>query len=266
MAKIIHADKKKEMLSFISDNFGKISQREIARRLNVGKTTINCWAMELGFKHQKYTVNEDFFDDLTEESAYILGFIYADGNVSWNTIKGYYSLTITAAAKDKEHLELFRVKLNSTKPLLYSQKTNSYRLIANSKKLCEKLINLGVIPKKSMVVTFPNFIPKKLMKHFLRGIIDGDGCIRWVKRDRSPFFEITIASGSRKFSEGFVKAINNNIEVTTNLIKRDNIFIMRYTCTRAEKLARYIYSNGNIFLKRKNKKFLECLEARHNGK
>ena len=267
MGKTISSDKKTELLPYISSNLGKISLRQIARNLNLGKTTINRWAHELGFKHKKHTVNENFFDTLTEESAYLLGFIYADGNVSWNPKKGYQSLTITASAKDKEHLEKLRHYLSSTKPLLYSKMTNSYRLIANSKNLCLKLMKLGVIPNKSLFVNFPNFIPPKQLPHFIRGIVDGDGHIRYVKREKSPYFEITISSGSERFCTGFIKAIEKLIGIKAKIRKvGENTNLIQYSCSRGEKLAKLIYTNSNIYLKRKFKHYEVMLEEKKNGK
>lgn len=253
MGKIIHPDKKRKYLGFLKSKLGKISQREIARRLKIGKTTVNRWAMELGFKHKKHTVNESFFDEFNEYSAYTLGFIYADGNISWNPEKGYQSLTITAAAKDNKHLEKIRNLLRSTKPLLYSPKTKSYRLIANSKRLCLKLMRLGVIPKKSLTVTFPeDIIPKEYLQHFIRGIIDGDGSVHYFKRKKSPYFLIGVASGSKKFCKGLVKAIDSAISVKANIIKRkNNTYVITYTCTKGKKLANYVYYNARIFLDRK---------------
>ena len=103
MIKKISIDEKKVCLDFIKQNFGKIPQRKMARELGIGKTTVNTWSAQMGLKHKKHTVNEIFFDAFDEKMAYILGFIYADGNIAWNPKKGYQSLTITAAAKDKNH-------------------------------------------------------------------------------------------------------------------------------------------------------------------
>ena len=127
MTNKISSIQKSEYLPFIRENFGILSEREIARRLKLGKTTINRWSRELGLAPIKHTVNESFFDNLTEKSAYLLGYIYADGNINYNIDKGYYALTITASAKDKDHLENLRTLLSSTKSLLFSPKTNSYR-------------------------------------------------------------------------------------------------------------------------------------------
>ena len=250
-------NKKRENLFFIKSNFNKISQREIARRLNLGKTTINRWSKEIGLKHKKHMVNENFFDKFNEESSYILGLIFADGNISWNLKKSYRALTITACEKDKNHLENLRKILSSTKPLLYSPKTKSYRLIVNSEKICQKLMGLGVIPKKSLTVKFPK-IPKEYIKHFIRGVIDGDGNVRYVKRKRSPYFEITIASGSKEFCEGLINSVKENSGIDANVRRaRNNTYIVQYSCSRGIKLAQFIYSNANIFLKRKYLPYLE---------
>ena len=242
---------KSEHLPFIRGNFGVLSEREIARRLGIGKTTINRWSRELGLEPVKHTVNESFFDDLNEKSAYLLGYIYADGNINYNLDKCYWALTITASAKDKAHLEKLRVTLSSTKPLLFSAKTNSYRLIANSKKLCQSLIGLGVVPRKSLIVQFPS-LPNNLLRHFIRGVIDGDGNVRYVNRKGSPYFEITIASGSKLFCDGLIKAIKENTGISANVRKiNENLYIIQYSCSRGEKLANFVYSKASIFLERK---------------
>lgn len=258
---------KNAFLNHIRKRFGADSQRAIARRLHIGRTTVNRWSKEIGLQHKKHTVNEKFFDTYSEESAYILGFIFADGNVTWNTQKGYYSLTITSAAKDKEHLETIRNMLTSTKPLLYSEKTNSYRLIVNSKRICATLIALGVIPRKTLKAQFPN-IPKEYSEHFIRGVIDGDGNVRFVKREKSPYFEITISSGSRAFCEGIVREIKKDVDVEARIrkISGKNTHIIQYSCSRGLKLAKHIYKGAHIFLERKHLPYKKWMEEKENDK
>jgi len=258
----IEISKKREYLHFIKSNFNILSQREIARRLNLGKTTVNRWAAEIGLKFKKNTVDEKFFDKFNEYSSYILGVIFSDGNISYNPQKGYYSITITAAEKDKNHLENMRKILSSTKPLLYSSKTKSYRLIFNSKKICKRLISIGLKPNKSLSLEFPS-IPKKYLRHFIRGIIDGDGNVRYVKRKVSPYFEITIASGSKVFCEGLVDAIKTETNIPANIRKaHKNTYVLQYSCSRGKKLAKFIYFNANIFLERKFRPYKEKVMRR----
>lgn len=251
MGAIIPPDEKREYLPLIKLDLDIISQRAIAKKLGIGKTTVNRWSEELGFKYKKHTVDENFFNKLDEKSAYILGLIFTDGNISWDTKKGYYSMTITASEKDKGNLERIRNILESTKPLLYSPKTRSYRLIVNNKILCKKLMQLGVTPRKSLIVRCPD-IPRKYIRHFIRGVIDGDGCVFYHDRKKSPYFEIRIYSGSKLFCKDLAPIIKKETGLETNVKKvKKNTYVLRYTCSRGIKLAKFIYSNATIFLPRK---------------
>ena len=246
-------------LKYIKDNFSNISQREMARRLQIGKTTVNKWCRIQNLIFHKHTVNENFFKTWSCEMAYILGYIIADGNVAWNPVRGYNTLTITAAAKDKQHLEKVRKIIQSTKSLLYGGNTNSYRLIVNSKVICLDLMGFGIIPRKSLIVRFPR-IPKQYHSHFIRGIIDGDGSLRYFKRERSPYFEIQIYSGSLEFIKSLRKVIQNHLSINSRIEKR-SCYTLRYSCTRGKELAGWIYGNSTICLKRKYIKYLEALNA-----
>lgn len=50
-----------------------------------------------------------------------------------------------------------------------------------SKHFKTRLCELGCIPNKSLILKFPdeNLVPKNLIKHFIRGYFDGDGCISY---------------------------------------------------------------------------------------
>ena len=112
-------------------------------------------------------------------------------------------------------------------------------------------MQLGVTPKKSLTLNFPK-IRQIQLNHFIRGIIDGDGNVRYVKRDRSPYFEITIASGSKKFCKGLVSTIKQKTGIDTNIRKaKENTYIIQYSCSKGKRLADYVYANANIFLERK---------------
>ena len=41
----------------------------------------------------------------------------------------------------------------------------------------EELIKKGVVPRKSLILTYPKYIPDELQRYFLRGYQDGDGGI-----------------------------------------------------------------------------------------
>jgi len=260
MGAIIGQTKKEKLLEFIKSNFGSLSQREMARHLGIGKTAINRWCRELGLEFERHSVNEDYFSGWGSEMAYVLGFIFADGNISWHEKKSYRALTITASEKDKMHLEMLRNMLSSTKPLLYSNSTKSYRLIVNNKKVCEDLMKYNLTPRKSLTVKFPN-IPTEFLPHFLRGVIDGDGNVRYVNRKRSPYFEITVSSGSKKFLDKMAKIISENGISGKPRKTNKNLFILQYSCQRGLDLANWIYKDADLFLERKHQPYLEALRV-----
>lgn len=262
--------KKEFYLKYIKENFGEISQREMARRLNIGKTTVNNLCKNsLRLNVARPSVNTNFFKKWSPEMSYILGFIAADGNIHWdpNPPKCYWCLTITAAEKDKEHLEKIRKIMRSTKELLYSPSTKSYRLIVNNKILCCDLMKLGIKPRKSLTLNFPR-IPQKFLRDFIRGIIDGDGNVYYLNRKRSPYFEIRIYSGSEKFLKELKRKIYSALEINSpikNLHK--NTYSLRYACRRGIKLANWIYYKSNLYLERKFKEFeLALIKNKNYGK
>lgn len=136
---------------------------------------------------RKYSLNEYYFDKIdTEEKAYFLGLLYADGNncVTNNCIYiGLHEI-------DKLILEKFKIALGSNRDLVFRDRTmeknksNQYALKVQSKHMSKQLIKLGCVPNKSLILEFPTIeqVPENLLNHFLRGMWDGDGTIY---RDKS---------------------------------------------------------------------------------
>jgi len=131
---------------------------------------------------RKYIPNENFFDIIdTEEKAYTLGFMYADGN---NYVKKAhsYEISIKLQEKDKVILERFRDLISPLSSVeIVSDSSVSeiyYRLRINSKLLTQQLTKLGCIPVKSLILTWPEWlVDPKLQQHFIRGYFDGDGSL-----------------------------------------------------------------------------------------
>ncbi len=145
----------------------------------------------------KYKYNKDYFKVIdTEEKAYWLGFLYADGCINELHKNGKtcsMNLELTLAKVDKEHLEKFAKAIETNVPI--KQRISRYkgkeyvsnRIIINSTKMCKDLCDLKCIPNKTYGIRFPdtNIVPKCFMKDFLRGFFDGDGCIhdKKIKQD-----------------------------------------------------------------------------------
>jgi len=130
------------------------------------------------FKARKYIVNENYFNSVNnDESAYILGFISADGGVFDN------ALTIGQSSdKGKELLEWIKSKLDSDHVLYYrppKKETHNYCnvLTITSPKIVSDLNNFNIDEQKKYNYKFPDNLNLNLFKQFLRGYFDGDGCV-----------------------------------------------------------------------------------------
>lgn len=207
-----------------------------------------------------YTVNEKFFSDWSPEMAYVLGFIYADGNMSRDAYK------IRIDSKDIQILEDIRVAMDSTHPVSKQKNKNGYwyELMVSNKALYGDLRKLGVFPNKSLTMRLPE-IPSEYMKDFIRGYFDGDGCIYEVKRKRpTPGLEIDFATGSKDFAIKIINVLNENVHVSIRLTNpRKNYYRIRGWNQASEAIFTYMYSeNTTLYLKRKYDKFLDIMSKR----
>jgi len=218
---------------------------------------------------RKYTLNESYFDIInTEGKAYFLGLLYADGynNENRNCVQ------ITLQERDKEILEIFNSELASNRPLLFiNQKKyntnaqNTYRLSISSKKISDKLKELGCPQKKSFIIKFPGkgIISNDLLRHFIRGYFDGDGSFSYHHNKSCNCYQY---SSSIVSTENFCLQLSIILKNILNI----NCFIdkrhkNKNTPTRqlhisgtnqVMKFLKWIYDNSKVNLKRKFNKFI----------
>jgi hypothetical protein len=126
-------------------------------------------------RKSRYTLDHQFLDSInSEEKAYWLGFVTADGSVHIGD-DGKRRLSVQLAAYDGGHLQKMADAFASNKPVLYT-KRNEAVLVFNSLPIVRSLSKLGVNPRKSGIV-LPWSGPVHLMPHYWRGLLDGDGTI-----------------------------------------------------------------------------------------
>lgn len=153
--------------------------------------------------HRKFIIDHHFFDVIdTEEKAYWLGFITADGCV-YKT-----KLTINLQAADSPHLEKLAASLSSDYPVVPTGRSPLsgplVRWSASSPQIVRALKDLGITPRKSATVV-PWQGPTSLMRHYWRGMVDGDGGLTQFSMRRSaPKDQWKVyLSGSRPCVEAF---------------------------------------------------------------
>lgn len=211
----------------------------------------------------KYEVVSDFFSTIdTEEKAYWLGFMYADGYVTGTKIVG-----CKLSTKDEEHLIKLRNTLSPTKPLYYDEtsqgfgnNTKSVALILTNRNLFKDLVSKGCIQNKSKLLTFPNenIVPKELIHHFIRGYFDGDGSVTAGINPKGHIRILIGIVGTESFLSEIRKALS--LEDTKYLYKYKNkdIHELKVGGTNVVKaIYDFIYKDATVFLERKYIKFKE---------
>lgn len=203
---------------------------------------------------KKYSLDETFFDVIdTEEKAYWLGFFLADASVSnkGNTV------SIGLSVRDYDHLHRLKKSLNMTHPIKEFVSSNGYdscMISFHSKNIKEKLISYNVIPNKKEKGKHPFLsLRKDLIKHYIRGFFDGDGCVCESIRKENGNKRYAIEIASCKEMLIFIKNFlaDNNIEVS-NIREHMSIYEIR-TSNNLEiiKFFNLIYKDANIYLPRK---------------
>lgn len=116
----------------------------------------------------------------TEEKAYWLGFFSADGSVASG--EKDYRMELSLAIKDIGHVEKWKAFIGLPNKIALREKTQACRYSFRSKEIKEDLARLGCTPRKSLTLRFPTYsqVPKHLMRHFMRGYMDGDGWISYT--------------------------------------------------------------------------------------
>lgn len=227
-----------------------------------------------------YNFNQNFLNELDkEEKAYFLGLMFSDGCVYKNKDWESYSIKIGQVEENKDIIYKINELLESDYPI-YTTLTGSklfYNLEFKSKQMYEDLNKYGVSSCKSLVCKFPDFIPRELMPHFIRGLFDGDGCVWEGKRKIMKVKDTTKESGYRerivhnvKFTyTGNFNFVNSLQDYLVNVLgfkktklnfskakESKHICTMEYSGRNQLKLFyNYIYKDASVYMERKKLKF-----------
>lgn len=208
---------------------------------------------------RKVAVNEHFFDVIdTEEKAYFLGLLYADGCNDYHIDKG--SVLLYLQAEDDYILREFCQCLDYDYVLRYRRPRKSHHkqqtvLKIHSKIMSARLNELGCVPRKSLILEYPNHeqVPESLMHHFVRGYFDGDGSIY----ECNNVIDVKVTS-SAIFCNGLQRYLSRlEIPCSVELHPNPKTASVRFTSKESRMLfLRWIYQNANYFLTRKHDKYL----------
>lgn len=249
----------------------KLNGKQMAKLAETSFTTIKHWMTKNNLKFdkeisteskRKYTEDTHFFDFVdTEEKAYWLGFLMADGCISKTT------LYIRLSTKDKVHIKKFLSTIKSDRNISdYEQQYNNEgkfhkmsRVDVSSFHLINCLRSYGFTGNKSMNEVIPE-ISRDLIRHYIRGYYDGDGSFSYgITKKKKKFLQVSILGGESFLNN--LKKILNKEGVSCNVYKKkdretssDDLRVLMIHHNQALHFLDYIYEDSTIYLDRKYKK------------
>lgn len=184
----------------------------------------------------------------TQEKAYWLGFIAADGCIY--KIAGSLMFQINLSVSDIDHLKKLKDFLNTTYNV--TQKDRVCTIQFSSKRFCENLIANSITVRKTKTYKMPA-LNEDLVKHFMRGYFDGDGCISY-KEDRNEFsFQLITASKDffEQIKQIFPFKTNAQVHVDKKYPDSEYYYLRIGNKNEIEKAFDYLYKDATIYLERK---------------
>jgi hypothetical protein len=270
-------------LDFIRQNYQNLGATDCAKHLHRSLTAIrkNAQSMGLNLTHEnrsnimkrkldkpfdKRNVNPCPFitvDQMKPIHAYLLGFIWADGHVSFK----YKACSIEARFVTDDALDILPLFRQTGKWGEYTQTPQGCReatiVKTNNRPFAEFLDKMDYVTKSSAPATkILKFIPSELHRYWWLGCIDGDGCFHIPKK---PGQEISISSTLDQNWE-HLEQLAPQIGVDYHLARRiektgtssEIRIVKKASCS---KLIHYLYPQSYEFgLKRKYQKAMQMLE------
>ena len=268
-----------EERDYLRKNFIKDGSVKCGKALDRNHRNVGCMAHYLGLRRgwgdrprfRKYSIKHDIFKSWTMESAYLVGLILADGNISTE------GRSFSISSNDFELLEKSRNALESEHPIKDIPNKNLYILAIGHKGIVDDLEKIGITQNNSKTLSMPA-IPEKYFFHFLRGYIDGDGMI--VYRYKKGI-HLKLCTGSPYILDNLSDTISNFLHIHRHKPaartgkRRDTVstwYELSYYGSNAAKICDAVYSHcDDLFLSRKRQAFIDyrdrpkTLGLRNNG-
>ncbi|HEY4385952.1 MAG TPA: LAGLIDADG family homing endonuclease [Ktedonobacteraceae bacterium] len=236
--------------------------RKVAAMLNISPTIVSGIVRDAGISRDRIvathlsrnlTVPRDWsFAPLTPEKAWVLGLIYGDGSIS----KQGYTITLTSGDKDI----IDKVNANFGGMLGCEDRKTYWILKINSIRLWQELYSMyHLTPKKSRTITYPKTL-EAVEEHFVRGLIDSDGCWYSDIRSKQPRLKFCYLSMSKNFIEDFRErllslvgvSINSNIQIRN--VRGQDGYCIQYSNKDAIKIGEWVYRSSSA-LSRGDRKY-----------
>jgi hypothetical protein len=231
----------------VRDYLEGTSQAELAKEYGLGLSTVTAILDREGIERRplylaharKYPVNHAAFANTTNESAYWIGFVMADGCIVKNN-----GVEVSSHVRDAAHLKRFLAFIGSPgRPL--RQQGKMVVACAYSPELVADLARNGVVPRKSLGAEASPQLARR--SSFWLGMIDGDGT---VGVSRAPYIALC---GSRPLMQQYRVFLETRVlDWAPRIFQRDDgLCIVSVEGESARRLAQCLDGSSPVRLERK---------------
>ena len=241
---------KKATEEYIDNINNNPSLTKICTKYHIDISTLSKRLKELNIEVINYQNRLKFdntvFDCIdTEEKAYWLGFIFADA--------GHLHKFNKFMKHENDNVKMGYVNCEG-------KRCERCRWWITDKHLWKTLNKYGCTPRKSLTLQFPNeniFKSKDLIRHFIRGYWDGDGCISYSNKEHTKICINVL--GTEQFLVKLINYIPYNMSYTLQYKNPESNNITSSFIKdglKAYNIIKYLYDNCTIYLDRKYEKFI----------
>lgn len=221
-------------------------------------------ANDLANRRKAKKVDDNYFKKWSNNMAYILGLLGADGYIrsDRNLVK------LTLKSEDKELLEQIKSEMSVEREIgVYTAKIDDKEceyceLCFSSKEIKQDLEKLGIYNNKTFTVDMSDLIPDRYKIDFFRGYFDGDGCI---DGNKSQQMRVRVVSGSKSILSNFVKFLYQLYKIPMVKVHYDesrSYYHIAYSTLSAIKIYEAMYKENSLHLTRKKQEFEKIIARR----
>lgn len=234
-------------------------------------------------------VVDDFFEEInSEEKAYLLGFFMADGHLrSQLSNKKINHMMVSVAIKDLEVIENFKKFICPNATLQIFNTKTKYKGEYQNYEVCkvqwtsEKMgttlnskYKINSTKSVSCDLVFPE-MKTEMIRHFIRGFMDGDGTVR---KPKNSYPSLNFVCTSESFIKELEKHLLSGVGGSTYLVLDDKnrktpiwrLYLFSYSKYNTpgnrelakevkenfySNLYNYLYKDATLYLTRKKEKF-----------
>lgn len=212
-----------ELQNIIQDYKNGLSITQLSRQYSYCQESLSKMLTRLGVKTKtgsdcirKFHFNINKMIEDSSDKFYWLGFISGDGSVGTNEKR----LRIEVKDNDVEILINFLEFIESNAIIhhrINNNESHCCHVDINSSKLLKYLENYNIHPCKTYDFEIPlDKIPNKYIWHFVRGLMDADGCICIRKNRKYNPYTVSFVAKNKKCVEQMKQIWNVDTKVNSN--------------------------------------------------